>query len=303
MRQSEDPMLVRIGHQLTQFVDKELNSVLTTSNRHMQFLDTSEVYDSTWTSSFDPSDLRKGKMTVYLILPPDRMRAQMGLLRLWISSLLRAVVRGGLQEKIKVHFVLDEAASLAQMDALDDAVDKYRGFGVRLQLYYQSLGQLKKCWQNGQDQTLLSNTTQVFFGVNDKETSEYVSARLGKQTIIVDSGGESSGRSGQDGAGGSSRSTSSNTNKNWQQVARELLRPEEVVALNERIAVTFTPGVPPFKSYLVRYYEKGYTNAARPYLDFAHAVALLLLAGMVALYMTMVVAPPPLADIVRQLAN
>jgi len=31
-----------------------------------------------------------------------------------------------------VHFVLDEAASLGRMDALDDAVDKYRGYGVRL---------------------------------------------------------------------------------------------------------------------------------------------------------------------------
>ena len=34
-----------------------------------------------------------------------------------------------------VTFVLDEAASLGHMDALDDAVDKYRGYGVRLQFY------------------------------------------------------------------------------------------------------------------------------------------------------------------------
>ena len=95
-------------------------------------------------SSFDPADLLTGKMTVYLVLPPEHMRAQSPLLRLWIGSMLRAVVKGGLQEKTKVHFVLDEAASLGHMDALDDAVDKFRGYGVRLQLYYQSLGQLKK---------------------------------------------------------------------------------------------------------------------------------------------------------------
>ena len=53
--------------------------------------------------------------------------------------MLRAVVAGGLRNDKKVHFILDEAASLGHMDALDDAVDKYRGYGVRLQLYYQIL--------------------------------------------------------------------------------------------------------------------------------------------------------------------
>ena len=70
-----------------------------------------------------------------------------------------------------VTFVLDEAASLGRMDALDDAVDKFRGFGVRLQFYYQSVSQLRKCFPDGQEQTLLSNVSQVFFGVNDLHDS------------------------------------------------------------------------------------------------------------------------------------
>jgi type IV secretion system protein VirD4 len=198
-------------------------------------------------------------MTVYLILPPEHMRAQSALLRLWIGSLLRAVVRGGLQEKTGVHFVLDEAASLGHMEALDDAVDKYRGYGVRLQLYYQSLGQLKLCWPEGRDQTLLSNTTQVFFGVNDPQTAEYVSNRLGEETIIVESGGTGYGttqQSGQQGQG--SQSYSTNTSHNWQQHGRKLLKPEEVTALNERVAITFTPCVPPIWTWLVRYYERDF---------------------------------------------
>ena len=55
-----------------------------------------------------------------------------------------------------MHYVLDEAASLGHMEALDDAVDKYRGYGIRLQFYFQSISQLKKCFPDGQDQTLLS---------------------------------------------------------------------------------------------------------------------------------------------------
>src|SRR5262245_7492670 len=123
---------------------------------------------------------------------------------------------------MNVQFVLDEAASLGHMEALGDALDKYRGYGVRLLLIYQSTGQLKLCWPEGQDQTLLSNVTQVFFGVNDYQTAEYVSSRLGEYTLVVASGGTSSGGSRQhsDTDPNTSLSTSWNSNDNWNQVGR-----------------------------------------------------------------------------------
>jgi type IV secretion system protein VirD4 len=160
----------------------------------------------------------------------------------------------------KVHFILDEAASLGRMDCIDDAIDKYRGYGVRLQFYYQSLGQLKRCFPDDQGQTLLSNTTQIFFGVNDNNTAEYVSAHVGEGTIIVTSGGTSSGSStnssssqqgAQHGSGGSDSSSS-----NWQQMARKLVKPEEVMALDPRMAITLAPGMPPIMTRLARYYEE-----------------------------------------------
>jgi type IV secretion system protein VirD4 len=92
-----DGMLARMGNQLTHYKDKELNSVMTTTGRFLRFLDTLAISESTKSSNFNPAELRKGKMTVYLILPPEHMRAQSPLLRMWIGSLLRAVVREGLQ--------------------------------------------------------------------------------------------------------------------------------------------------------------------------------------------------------------
>lgn len=259
-------MLARMGGNLAYFVDKEKGSVLTTVGRHTRFLDTPAVAESTKASSFDPADLRSGKMTVYLVLPPEHMRAQAALLRMWINTLMRAVVEGGLNESRKIHFVLDEAASLGHLDCIDDALDKYRGYGVRMQLYYQSLGQLKTCFPNGQDQTLLSNTSQTFFGVNDNATAEYVSNRLGEETILVASGGTNRGRSwstsvGRDGQGGSESRGSS---ENWNQQARKLLKPEEVIALHPRTAITFTPGVRPILTTLLRHYEEPWLSPAAP---------------------------------------
>ena len=267
-------MLARMGNQLTHYKDKELNSVMTTTGRFLRFLDTLAVAECTKKSSFNPADLRKGKMTIYLILPPEHMRAQSPLLRMWIGSLLRAVVREGLQEWNKVHFVLDEAASLGRMDAIDDGLDKLRGYGVRLLFFYQSVSQLKKCFPDGQDQVVLGNVSQVFFGTMELSTAEYVSNRLGEQTIVVSSGGMSTGTSHQMSSKGDGSTTHSrNASDNWAQLGRKLLKPEEVLALDKRIAITFTPGVPPIWTTLVRYYEESLDGGGPGYCERFKAAA------------------------------
>src|ERR1700684_4328263 len=83
-------ILARFGGQLGHYRDRELGSVLTTANRHLRFIDTPAILESTATSSFDPSELVNGKMTVFLILRPERLRAQSGLLRLWLTAMFRA---------------------------------------------------------------------------------------------------------------------------------------------------------------------------------------------------------------------
>ena len=300
-------MLARMGHQLTYFKDKELNSTLTTTSRFLRFLDTLAIADSTKKSSFSPADLLKGNgITVYLVLPPEHMRAQSALLRLWIGSLLKAVVKGGLQEKRKVHFVLDEAASLGHMEALDDALDKYRGYGVRLQLYYQSMGQLELCWPEGRAQTVLSNTTQVFFGVNDNQTADWISTRLGDETLLVGSWGTNQGRnwSSSTSAQGTSSSSGGQTgsNYNWSQMARRLLKPEEVMNLPQRVAITFAPGELPMWTWLVRYYEKNWNP--RRFLPavqtFFASVFVASVVGIVALGMTLNLRPERNSNVERK---
>lgn len=152
-----------------------------------------------------------------------------------------------------VNFILDEAASLGRMECIDDAIDKYRGFGVRLNLYYQSPAQLKKCFPDGQDQTVLANSTQVFFAIND-ESADYVSRRLGEETIVVESGGSGTSYT-HSLSGPSSSSCSTSTSRNWNEVGRKLLKPEEIYTLGERTAITFVPGLPPIMTTLERYYE------------------------------------------------
>jgi type IV secretion system protein VirD4 len=292
-------MLARMGHQLTHFKDKELGSTLTSANRFLRYLDTIAVAASTRTSTFNPSELLDGKTTMYFVLPPEHARTQSPLLRMWIGAMFRACIQGGLQERTKVHFVLDEASSLGHMEQIDDAIDKYRGYGVRLLFFYQSLGQLKKCFPDGQDQTFLSGVSKVFFGTSDPQTADFVSNCLGDETIIVESGGVSHARSIQTSSRDNDSSSTSRTDSdNWAQQGRRLLKPEEVLALSPRTAITFAPGVcpRPICTTLTRYYEnkpsfRGYLRQAS--ITLAISFGLFLGFGLLALFLSGALAPPP----------
>lgn len=158
-----------------------------------------------------------------------------------------------------VHYILDEAAMLGHMESIDDALGIGRGYGIRLIFAFQSQGQIRKCFPEGQDVTFLSNVTQIYFAVNDNATADYVSARLGEETIVVNSGGTSGSRSRQLSFGSpssSSYSDSTGDSHNWQFQARKLLKPEEIAALPQTRAISFVPGVRPIQTDMIRYYEE-----------------------------------------------
>lgn len=254
-----DGMLARMGHELKNFQGDEAASVATTTNRFTGFLSTLAVAASTRSTSFDPTDCRRtGKMTIYLVLPPDRLNAQKGLMRMWISSFLRALMRDGINDGHKTHFLLDEISSLGHMQAIVNALDVSRAYGIRLQFFLQALSQAKAIFPEGQDQTFWSQVTQVFFGTQDLDTAMYISRRLGEQTIIVASGGSSCGTSHQGSASGQQNGSTTRSvshNDNWSQAARSLGRPEEILQLPSNVAITFTSGVPPIRTRLIPYWE------------------------------------------------
>ena len=191
-----DGILSRLGHSLTHAKDKELGSTLTSTNRHLRFIDSPAISACTATSSFDPAGLLTGKMTIYLILSPDRMRAQASLLRLWVGSMFRAVIRGGAPGGPQGELRAGRGGQPRPHGChrrRDRQISR-----IRNPLCFYIINPLvnsRNATPTIRDRTLLSNTTQVFFGVNDQQTAEYVSNRLGEHTIVVSSGGTSSGGS------------------------------------------------------------------------------------------------------------
>jgi type IV secretion system protein VirD4 len=90
-------MLARIGGNLSYLVDREKGSVQTTASRFLRVLNSPLVAAVTRSSSFDPSTLATEVMTVYVVVPPDKMVVWAPLIRVWIGGMLRSVIKGGVK--------------------------------------------------------------------------------------------------------------------------------------------------------------------------------------------------------------
>ena len=73
MRQVDNLVIRRLGEQMSWLVDREKASVLASVGTHTAWMDSPVVAACMNTSSFDPRDLRSGRVTVYLALPPEQL--------------------------------------------------------------------------------------------------------------------------------------------------------------------------------------------------------------------------------------
>ncbi len=137
----------RLGHQIKALFDPELTGVLSkegasvhsTVSRFLSFLDSEFVAAAVASSTFEVKDLLKPnhRVTLYIQIPPDMLEAQRGLLRCWISNLIRVIGSSGNESSSEVLFLLDEASALGSLGALQEAAVRGRSAGVRLLLAYQ----------------------------------------------------------------------------------------------------------------------------------------------------------------------
>ena len=113
---SHGGVIERLGHAMTWHVDRELGSVLSNVQRHTEFLDSPTIQRNVSApSSFHPQWLRTGRVTIYLVLPHDKLVTLAPIMRVWVRVILRTITEGKPSERNPVLFLLDEAAHLGRM--------------------------------------------------------------------------------------------------------------------------------------------------------------------------------------------
>jgi type IV secretion system protein VirD4 len=143
--------------------DKTRPCIRTTACTYVKALGSSAVADCLGPSTFNLRDVVAGvPMTIYLVIPPDKLTSHRGLLRLWIGTLLTAMSRRRRIPRQRTLFILDECSALGTLDSLRQAITLLRGSGVQVWTFWQDLGQLKLRYP--QDWGTMLNNSAVLQG-------------------------------------------------------------------------------------------------------------------------------------------
>lgn len=117
---------------------------------------------------------RGDPVSIYLVLPPDRLDSHGRMLRLWIGCLMDRIGRRRHPVKAATLFMLDEAAQLGTLQQLRRAITLMRGYGLRTWTFWQDLSQLQCLYDDWE--TLYNNTRYIqTFGA----TTHLLASKLG----------------------------------------------------------------------------------------------------------------------------
>lgn len=211
------------------------SGIMSNLSEATKFLSDPQVKAATAVSSFDMADLIREAVTVYLVIPPDRIDTQRTWLRLMTTAAMHTFKRYPLKGRPphRCMILMDEFPALGRIEDLPRDIATMSGYGIDFTLIVQGLDQLKDLYGAAAG-TILSNCAYKWFcNVNDLESANYLSETLGKTTVQTVGHGE--GQNFGPGGGGQSE------NVNYGETGRPLLMPDEVLALGRDVAIVLNP--------------------------------------------------------------
>ncbi|OZG62482.1 MULTISPECIES: VirD4-like conjugal transfer protein, CD1115 family [Bifidobacterium] len=190
------------------------------------------------TDGFDLDRLDEGKRIIYLELS-DTDSTFSFLAAMFYQSLFETLVRkadinGGVLKR-EVHLMLDEFANIGKIPNFVRLIATIRSRRISTSIILQNDSQGKALYKDDWETIKGNCDSQLFLGGNEQSTTEYISKRLGNETIDVIETSESRGSSG---------SWTKSVRKN----ERALLNPDELGRIPTDMCVYMLRGVPPFYS-------------------------------------------------------
>jgi type IV secretion system protein VirD4 len=146
--------------------DKTRPCIRSTACTYVKCLGSDPVAKVLEKSSFDLKSILEGKpVTIYLVLPPEKLDSHKTVLRTWIVTLLTAVLRRQTLPENRTLFLVDEAAQLGNMPLLKTAITLLRGYGLQVWTFWQDVGQIKTLYPNDWTTMVANAAALQIFGV------------------------------------------------------------------------------------------------------------------------------------------
>jgi type IV secretion system protein VirD4 len=153
---------------LTAPEDKTRACIHSTACTFVKALGSAGVAESLQNSTISLRDVIDGKpLSIYIVIPPDKLESHKALLRLWVGTLLTVISRRPRIPKQRTLFLIDECAQLGTLPALRQAITLHRGSGLQTWIFVQDLAQLRHLYPNDW-QTIVDNSVVLqAFGINN----------------------------------------------------------------------------------------------------------------------------------------
>jgi type IV secretion system protein VirD4 len=155
---------------------KVLASILSTAQYHTDFIAGDLFAQATSSTTFDLEDIIKGSpLSIYIVIPPDKIDTSAQLIRLWLGTLLTLIMMRHSAPQKRTLFILDEAAQLGHMTLLTKAITLLRGYGLQTWSFWQDLSQLSSLYPNWE--TLYNNCrVHQDFGITNARFARQVAS-------------------------------------------------------------------------------------------------------------------------------
>ena len=244
LRFTAGQMVIRGGDEIAslaaRFIGRrdEISSIQSTADTQTRWLLSKPIRASLQGPGFDFARLREKPMTIFIVLPAERLRTHSVWLRLVIVCALNALYRNVAGRRVLL--IVDEMAALGHLAPLEDAFALIRGYNIQIAAFAQDLGQLKNLYEERWE-TFIANAGAVFgFAPNDLTTAEWMSKRAGQTTVVAKGFSSSSGVT-----SGEKVSSNLGGGSSGQQMARPLFYPHELIGMTEGLGMLWFAGFEP----------------------------------------------------------
>lgn len=231
--------------------ENTLTSILATLNAPLTIFVEPLVDAATSRDDFSLEDLRRRRMSVYVVVPPNRLADSAVLLNLFFSQAInlntRTLPEHDPSLKHQCLFVLDEFTAMGRVGIISKAVGYLAGYNLRLLTVIQSVSQLDDVYGRDQARTFSTNhAAQILYAPREQRDANEYSEMLGTLTEKSESEGRSVSTGGK---GSSSRST------NLSPQRRPLLLPQEFKEIGQDRQVVILENCKPIFAHKIFYYR------------------------------------------------
>ena len=177
--------------------------VIATAQSYLESVMATPVRTCLAASTFDLLDVTQGKpLSIYLVIPPDKLASHRGLVRLWVGVLMKALLARRNRIERPTLVLLDEAAQLGHFPLIEAMVTLGAGYGTRVWTFWQDLAQVRANYPDSW-RTILNNCGAIqTFGVRNRDMAtqwgdllshgpeQLLSLRETEQVLLIHGRGE-----------------------------------------------------------------------------------------------------------------